>query len=190
MEENISTIDIKESHNLTTNISDINYVKDIMVRIEPLETAEPIIVAKKWSDYFVIDGYHRLKNALMNNKTSIDCIVLDNYKINRKNDSLFDFLSSLKGQKIKFIDDTTLIIDNVYYKIDENEGCGGCSNGWSSIKVLPKFFNKDIKINKIYSVDTGYDTYDLYINNVVIANVNTGYGNGYYGGDFSVKVLP
>jgi len=48
MEENISTIDIKESHNLTTNISDINYVKDIMVRIEPLETAEPIIVAKKW----------------------------------------------------------------------------------------------------------------------------------------------
>ena len=34
MEENISTIDIKESHNLTTDISDINYVYDLHINVK------------------------------------------------------------------------------------------------------------------------------------------------------------
>lgn len=189
--EGLGIITVSSFHEEILNISDIDYLQSIVVKIEPLNSNEPIIVAKSWrKEYKLIDGYHRLKNKILSGG-DIKAIVLDDYKLNRTNDNLFQFLEKTVGKTIKFIDSNTLLVGNKLYVIEENEGCGGCSSGWSSIEVLPEFLNKEIKVKTIESKDSGEkyedDVYLLYINGTKVGRVDTGYGSGYYGGDFEVK---
>jgi hypothetical protein len=189
--EGLGIIKINSCHEETLKINDIDYLQSIMGTLEPLNSDEPIVVAKSWrKEYKLIDGYHRLKNKISIGSDSINTIVLDDYKLNRINDCLFNFLEKTVGKTIKFTDSNTLVIGGKIYLIEDNEGCGGCSSGWSSIEVLPDFLNKEIKVKTIESKDSGKeydDVYSLYINGNKVARVDTGYGNGYYGGDFEVK---
>jgi hypothetical protein len=188
--EGMGTITINSFHEEILKISDIDYLQSIVATIEPLNSDEPIVVAKSWrKEYKLIDGYHRLKSNILSG-SDIKAIVLDDYRISRTNDNLFQFLEKTVGKTIKFKDSNTLLVGDKIYFIEENEGCGGCSSGWSSIEVLPEFINKKIKVKTIESKDSGKeydDVYLLYVNGKKVATVDTGYGNGYYGGDFEVK---
>lgn len=187
--KNIGKISVTESHEEDISVSNIEYVKSIMDIIKPLKIEEPIIVSKYWrsDDYIVIDGYHRLKSKIQDGIKKIKVIVLDKYTIHRKSDTLFNFFENLVGKTVKFIGNEIFMVDGKYYEIKGNEGCGGCSNGWSSIEVLSDFINKNIEIKTVKSVGKDdSDLYDLYINDKLVANVDTGYGNGYYGGDFEI----
>ena len=185
------SIEISELHLDIVDVDRINYVGVIMDSVEPITVDEPIILAEDCEAYFVIDGYHRLKNKILNREKTIKCIILDEYIIKRKNDRLLHFIESLIGKTIMFISDTVFVMEGAYYVIEENEGCRGCSNGWSKIEVLPQFIYKKIKIKSVMAVEEteGDDIYDLIINDNVVAKVNTGWGNGYYGGDFNVGVV-
>ncbi len=189
--EKIGSISIKKAYEDVIPLSSIEYVNDIMALVSPLENTKPIIVSKHYNNrYKIIDGYHRIKNKILNKEINVDVIVLDEYSIKRKNDTLFSFLETLKGRTIKFLSDCLLLVDSKYYQIEENEGCGGCSNGWSSIKILPDFINKEIKIETIKSIGDNYsDEYKLSINDKIVADVDTGWGNGYYGGDFKINLI-
>lgn len=195
--EGRGSISIKEFHKEIVDITKIDYVKGIMDKINPLDNNEPIVLGKEFDGtYIIVDGYHRVKNKIINKENKIDAFILDIYDIIREEDTLFEFLQGLIGKNIKFINDNLLIIDNKYYQIKENEGCGGCSNGWSEIYVLPEFINRTINIKKIEANTDKYnavydeggdnDWYDLFINDIKIAEINTGWGNGYYGGDFEI----
>ena len=83
-----------------------------------------------------------------------------------------------------------ILVDNKKYLIVENEGCGGCGNGWSSIKVVNDYINKPIKIKTVESnEENDSDEYKLIINGDHVADVDTGWGNGYYGGDFEIELI-
>lgn len=191
--ELIGTIEIQNISSASLKIESIVYLKKLISKIKPLNSEQPIIVYKhfKYEDkYILLDGYHRLKSALLKNKQNINVYIIDGFKIKRRPDSLYSFMESLVGKTIRFIDSNTLAIDNRYYSIDENEGCGGCNNGWSSIEVLPEFIEKDIKVKTICDKtdDKNSDKYELFINNNKVADVDTGWGNGYYGGDFEITI--
>lgn len=191
--QDIGTISIEKMHEDTIYLSDIEFVGSIIEKIEPLASEEPIVLGKKYywhGEYIVIDGYHRLKDKLNKREKTIKAIILDDYTITRKNDTLFEFISGLKGKIIKFIDSELLVANGKLYAIVPNEGCGGCGNGWSSFKLNPEKANKEMKVNKVEQKDGEYeDDYDLYINNQLIAKVDTGWGNGYYGGDFQINLV-
>ena len=178
----------------TIKVSDIKYINDIMSNVEPVEDNDLIVVAENWDDnYYVIDGYHRLKRKLLDGVESIEVLLIDNFSIKRNHDNLFGFLEGLAGKSIKFVNSNLILVDNKLYQIEENEGCGGCSNGWSSIVVLDEFINKEINIEDVkqgYKND-GYenDEYELFINGIKIADVDTGWGNGFYGGDFKINLI-
>lgn len=190
----LGEIKIEEISQSTLKPKDVKYVKSIMENVKPLESDEPIVVGKHWDELKLIDGYHRLKNSIING-TDIKAIILEDYNLKRNDDTLLSFMKNIKGHKIYFYDNYTFKLDGKIYNIKPNEGCGGCSNGWSDLEVLPKFINKEIKINKVKSKDKDDewnndlyidDKYDLYINDKLFAKVDTGWGNGYYGGDFEI----
>lgn len=82
----------------------------------------------------------------------------------------------------------------------ENEGCGGCENGWSELPDLPLLANHD---NAITNVEALYDkplddwddedTFRLFIyyadERFDCGKGDDGYGNGYYGGGFYLRVV-
>lgn len=190
--KNLGKMLLKEAHNDKIAANKIKYIDSIMSLIKPISDNEPIIVSEHWGNRFkLIDGYHRLKNAIQNGNEYIDVIVLDDYNIVRYNDTFFNFLRKQTGKTIKFVDNNLIYISNQLYFIEFNEGCGGCSNGWSDIEVLPKFKNKEIVIKLVAKVveHDDSDFYDLVINGKKIAEINTGWGNGYYGGDFKIKLI-
>lgn len=85
--------------------------------------------------------------------------------------------------------------DNTIIEIALNEGCGGCSNGWSSFDDLKKLENNPNVITNVtceYSKDDwDNDEFKLFIyyqNDILEINGNDGYGNGYYGGGFYVTI--
>jgi hypothetical protein len=191
--KDLGTIKISEMTHQVIQLSDIEYLENLMKKVKPLNVNEPIVVAEifyKTNKYTLIDGYHRLKYKL-NNQTETDAYVLKTYEINRKYDTLYQFMQSLVGKTIKFVSNDVIFVDDVYCVIKGNKGCGGCSNGWSTFNLDSKFLNKAIKINNIEQKTEGNvyesDLYDLYINGKKIAEVDTGYGNGYYGGDFEIE---
>lgn len=182
---NIGTISVEDMSTESLEPRQIEYVQSIMDNVTPLDSDEPIVVGLEYGDFKLIDGYHRLKSRILA-KTSINAIILKRYRIYRKSDNLFGFMSSLVGKTIKFLENNTFELDGKLYYIKENEGCGGCGNGWSSFKLLPKFINRKINIKTVTSKDSEYDKYELFINGKLFANVDTGWGNGYYGGDFEI----
>ncbi len=189
--KSVGTITIREMHEEELKADEIMYVSDIMSNkfVKPLKSDEPIIVSRTWGEVKLIDGYHRLKYKLQNNE-KVKAIVLDSFSINRKEDSFLNFMKSLIKKTVKFVDDNNLLVGKKLYHIAENGGCGGCGNGWSSIEVISDFINKPIKVSSVKEVAGKYeDLYDLYINDELVAKVDTGWGNGYYGGDFEVKLI-
>lgn len=193
--KSLGTIKIKSFVEQEIDVTEIKYVADLMDKISPLESDEPIVVDKGWrDDYVIIDGYHRVKNKLSKKEKTIKAYVLEGFSIKRKNDNLLSFLESLVGQNITFLNSNLLLVDGKHYQIEENEGCGGCGSGWSKISVFKPFLNKLILVKKVESQQekSEYgedDEYKLVINGNYIADVDTGWGNGYYGGDFTVKLI-
>lgn len=187
----IGTITIENASEKTLELSEIDYVGSIMERVEPLNIDEPIIVGYRWQrgGIHIIDGYHRYKNALINNEEDIEVILLEDFILDRKDDNLLSFVKGLVGREICFHDNYTFELDGELYKIKKNEGCGGCGNGWSDLEVTSKFIGEPVKIQSVHSEGEEYtntDKYDLYINDKLFAKVDTGWGNGYYGGDFDI----
>ena len=87
--------------------------------------------------------------------------------------------------------------DGTVILVEENEGCGGCDNGWSDISDIKKLENVDNVITNV-KYETSDDEYDddakLFVfydrpefNQVIEAD--EGWGNGYYGGGFYVSIL-
>jgi hypothetical protein len=183
----IGSIVIKKTSDAVLKADDINYVKSIMEKVEPLKSSEPIVVSKDWKGFTLIDGYHRLKFHKENN-LEIKCVVLEDYKIDRKNDTLLEFMKGIIGDTIKFLSDYVFVLNDKIYYIEANEGCGGCTDGWSSFEVLAEVLNRDIKIKSVEARNENEDVYDLFINEEKVAKVDTGYGDGYYGGDFEIKI--
>ncbi|MDE3301575.1 DUF7448 domain-containing protein [Lacticaseibacillus rhamnosus] len=82
----------------------------------------------------------------------------------------------------------------------ENEGCGGCGNGWSELPDLSLLANHDNAITNVeavyYKDGTMYgedETFHLFIyysdERFDMGSGNDGYGNGYYGGGFYLRVI-
>jgi hypothetical protein len=186
--QKIGTIKIEGVTESILKLSEIEYVSSIMENIEPNDSSEPIIVSREYFKFKLIDGYHRYKFCQINN-TNINAIIVEEFEIQRKADTLLQFMQDMVGETIFFLDDDIFEIDGKKYFIQRNEGCGGCDSGWSDIQVLPEMFNKKIKIKNVESKNEDEDLYDLYINRELIAKVNTGYGNGCYGGDFEIQTL-
>lgn len=188
----LGEISIDSASKKTVDPSSIVYVDPIMERVEPLESDEPIVVGKSfwaWESMQLIDGYHRLKKAITNGDDEIEIIYLEDYILDRKDDNLLSFVKGLVGREICFHDNYTFELDGELYKIKKNEGCGGCGNGWSDLEVVPKFIGETIGVQSVHSEDEGHtnpDKYDLFINDKLFAEVDTGWGNGYYGGDFDI----
>lgn len=186
-------INIQDMHEENVSINHITYVKEIMENIDPLDLTDPIILAKEysWSDkYIIIDGYHRMKNALNKWLNSINAIILDEYEITRRNDTLFEFLSCNVWNTIKFISDYIVFVWENMYHIIPNEWCGGCSNWWSNISVCEEFLKKEVHIKTLYNKEWKYkDLYDLYINNQKIAEIDTWRWNWYYWWDFEIEII-
>ena len=158
-----------------------------MNKIKPLESNEPIIVSKDWDKYNLIDGYHRLKFHKENNDSNLNVILLE-CDIKRKDDKLIEFMKRITGETICFLIDEIFKINNKIHYIECNEGCAGCRNGNSSFYLQPNIINKKINIKKVKAKNKDDDFYDLFINDIFIAKVDTGWGNGYYGGDFKIKI--
>lgn len=79
----------------------------------------------------------------------------------------------------------------------ENEGCGGCGNGWSDLPDLLLLANHDNAITNVEAVydedDDEDDTFRLFIyysdERFDVGSGDDGYGNGYYGGGFYLRVI-
>ena len=82
----------------------------------------------------------------------------------------------------------------------ENEGCGGCQNGWSELPLLPLLANHDNAITNVEAVYGENETsvfdengaFHLFIyysdERFDVGSGDDGYGNGYYGGGFYLRV--
>lgn len=109
----------------------------------------------------------------------------------------FDFLIGKKIIEVRegdYSEYELVCDDGTIIEFDTNEGCGGCSNGWSSIDDLKILENSN---NAITNVECQYNENDedlftlfIYYENGTINKLkgNEGYGNGYYGGGFYVTI--
>jgi len=166
--------------------------KNIIMKevLTSFKSVKPIVVRPYNSHYKykykLIDGYHRLKYCIENKISTIPSYVLTKYEIGYVNDEFYTFIQKLIGKTITFLNDYIIQVDKQRYYIEPNEGCGGCSNGWSSIEFKPQYTNVSITIESVSKNRIDADVYDLVLNNEIVARVNTGWGNGFYGGDFKV----
>lgn len=87
--------------------------------------------------------------------------------------------------------------DGTIIEIAKNEGCGGCSNGWSSFKDLKKLEeNNNIITNiEVKYTEDGWedDEFTMFVyyedNTINQLKGDDGYGDdGYYGGGFYVTI--
>lgn len=105
--------------------------------------------------------------------------------------------TKIKDEWGYFVDGYVLTCDDgTIIEIATNEGCGGCSNGWSSFDDLKKLEENH---NAITNVECKYtedgwedDEFTLFIyysdNTINQLKGDDGYGNGYYGGGFYVTI--
>ena len=84
--------------------------------------------------------------------------------------------------------------DGTIIEVATNEGCGGCSNGWSSFSDLMLLENNHNAITNVickYDEKWDADHFTLFIyyqNDTLEIEGSDGYGNGYYGGGFYVTI--
>lgn len=86
--------------------------------------------------------------------------------------------------------------DGTIIEVLTNEGCGGCSNGWSSFEDLKKLEENNNVITNVETryIDDGYEDDEfimfVYYEDGSINKIkgDDGYGNGYYGGGFYISI--
>lgn len=103
-----------------------------------------------------------------------------------------DFLIGHKIVKLSEGKGDVIELDNgKIYTIMTNEGCGGCGNGWSEVTGLDSL-PIDNMITNVEFVDGKYeDDYKLFVyfhDKAFEVDVDDGWGNGYYGGGFTITV--
>lgn len=87
--------------------------------------------------------------------------------------------------------------DGTIISVEENEGCGGCENGWSDISEIKKLEEVDNVITNVEYKKTNDDWDDdatIFVfyerpefNRTL--KVDEGWGNGYYGGGFYISII-
>lgn len=116
---------------------------------------------------------------------------------NLSSDELADLLKELVGMKITSMYDELIVLeDGTRIEIDINEGCGGCSSGWSELSIVNQMNSVDLDaaiMNVEYAQDNGSsDTFKIFIylanNETIELDGDDGVGNGYYGSGFWVTV--
>lgn len=100
----------------------------------------------------------------------------------------------LLGHTVQKVNDDGLFLDNgTMLRVNPNEGCGGCSEGWYSITEL-----NDSPINAIMAVefeeasaDNGDDSFRIFVlaqdERIKLLQVE-GHDNGYYGVGYWIEV--
>lgn len=101
-------------------------------------------------------------------------------------------LSFLVGHKIVSIGDIIELDNGKVYTITSNEGCGGCANGWSEVTGLESL-PTDNMVTKVDWIDDDEfgDTYKVFVyfhDDKYEIDADDGWGNGYYGGGFTITV--
>jgi hypothetical protein len=202
----IGVITINHLQTIQVDIEDIHYIKSVLDIVEPLDDNTPIVIAKLTGffyrdcdeKYILVDGYHRLRHHIDSGAKTLTCIKID-YDLERHNrfDSFYEFIESCKGKTIHFIDhdsdssDYFVHVNNFLYKIIANEGGCSCSAWDAVLNIHTDFVGVDIDVVDVSkkNVDSYYpeDEYELFINGVKIADVDTAFGDGYYGGDFEIE---
>ena len=126
-------------------------------------------------------------------------------KYEHKDGKDFDFLigkSIIKVEEKKVKDEYGYYVDGyiltckdgTIIEIAQNEGCGGCGNGWSSFEDLEKLEkNNNVITNiEVKYMQNGDDKFTMFIyyedNTINQLKGDDGYGNGYYGGGFYVTI--
>ncbi|HGH9852496.1 TPA: hypothetical protein ACJPFW_001235 [Streptococcus pyogenes] len=102
----------------------------------------------------------------------------------------------LVGKRLKSIDDEKIVLaDGTVIKIELNEGCGGCGNGWSELNITTENPNLEYAVMGVEYTEK-YSEWDdefkifVYMtdNSVIEIYGYDGVGNGYYGYGFWVTV--
>ncbi|HEQ2267474.1 TPA: hypothetical protein VEU46_000471 [Streptococcus pyogenes] len=102
----------------------------------------------------------------------------------------------LVGKRLKSIDDEKIVLaDGTVIKIELNEGCGGCGNGWSELNITTENPNLEFAVMGVEYTEK-YSEWDdefkifVYMtdNSVIEIYGYDGVGNGYYGYGFWVTV--
>lgn len=113
---------------------------------------------------------------------------------NLTSEELADLLRELIGVRITSINEELIVLeDGTSIEIEINEGCEGCSNGWSELSVS-KSANHDAAIMNVEYVEDrkSYDKFKIFIylanNETIELDGDEGIGNGYYGSGFWVTV--
>ena len=113
---------------------------------------------------------------------------------NLTSEELADLLRELIGVRITSINEELIVLeDGTSIEIEINEGCEGCSNGWSELSVA-KSANPDAAIMNVEYVEDrkSYDKFKIFIylanNETIVLDGDEGIGNGYYGSGFWVTV--
>lgn len=139
-------------------------------------------------------------------------------KEEHRNGDKFDFLIGKSIEKVNYRTGKWELIckDNTKIIVEENEGCGGCSNGWSSIDLKCLENNHNVITNVIteYEFDIAQrhkdnikdfdlwdydedDRFKIFVyyedslwnrNSREVIQGEDGYGNGYYGGGFYITI--
>ena len=124
-------------------------------------------------------------------------------KEEHRNGGDFDFLIGKSIKKVNYTERKgwdaghweLICNDNTKIIVEENEGCGGCGNGWSSIdlKKLEENNNVITNIEVKYAKDCWEcDEFTMFVyyedNTINQLNGDDGYGNGYYGGGFYITI--
>lgn len=102
----------------------------------------------------------------------------------------------LVGRKVsKVSDDTLLLDDGTLLRLEGNEGCGGCSNGYYDLSELNEVDNIITAVELEYTDldkygESGVYKIFVYADNTKInlATFEGGDGNGYYGTGYYIHV--
>ena len=145
-------------------------------------------------------------------------------KEEHRDGSEFDFLIGKSIKEVNYIERKgwnagkweLICNDNTKIIVEENEGCGGCGNGWSSIDLKCLENNHNVITNVIteYEFDIAKrnkekikdyrdgnyyedDRFKIFVyyedslynqNSREVIQGEDGYGNGYYGGGFYITI--
>ncbi|EOT4860558.1 TPA: hypothetical protein ACKQ4H_001852 [Streptococcus pyogenes] len=102
----------------------------------------------------------------------------------------------LVGKRLKSIDDEKIVLaDGTVIKIELNEGCGGCGNGWSELNITtenPNLESAVMGVEYTEKYSEWDDEFKIFVymtdNSVIEIYGYDGVGNGYYGYGFWVTV--
>ena len=131
--------------------------------------------------------YIRAFNGENNEVEQLDEELMDRYI---KGQSIVDIVKGDYSERIDFVLSNGLVL-----RVNSNEGCGGCSNGWYYLDTLIDTRENGNVITKIEVKNPEYaesGTYSMFIysndKRIVIADFS-GSDNGYYGTGIWVEII-